>query len=87
MESDMRMSEIRERADKVEQFFEKYPDVVSYKLSTCAEYEKGYYGADAKEALMVRPTVEELEKRGYTVKCSISFGVTDYLVIPKMIMD
>lgn len=77
----MKQSEIRENADKIEAHL--LTTDVPYRLSTCIEWESD----GNKNYLIIRPTVEELRKRGYIVKSEVKWEITDFYVYPKIIQD
>lgn len=77
----MKQSEVRENADKIEAYL--LTTDVPYRLSTCTEWESD----GNKNYLIIRPTVEELRKRGYTVKTEVKWEITDFYIYAKIIQD
>lgn len=56
------------------------------KLSTCAEWESGYYGSDANYSRSIRPVVDLFIRQGYRVTTGCVGGVTDFYIHPKVDM-
>lgn len=54
------------------------------RLSTCSEWERGYYGANAEEHQAIKYIVEVLARKGYRVSQEVKHGVTDYYIDPKV---
>ena len=52
------------------------------RLSTCSEWEKGYYGANADEHQAIKYVVEVLARKGFKVSSEMKHGVMDYYVDP-----
>ncbi len=71
--------EIRKAVDNSVKYLEKGERV---RLSTCSEWEKGYYGAYAEQHQAIRYVVEVLTRKGYSVQSETRHGVMDYYVNP-----
>jgi hypothetical protein len=54
------------------------------RLSTCSEWERGYYGANAEEHQAIKYIVEVLARKGYSVSSEEKHGCTDYYIDQKV---
>jgi exoribonuclease II len=71
--------EIRKAVDNSVKYLEKGERV---RLSTCSDWEKGYYGANAEEHQAIKYVVEVLARKGFRVQSESRHGVMDYYIDP-----